>query len=329
MRYYRQGYEIPVEIDPTLLAGNGTAMLAERFNQLHEQFYGFRMEGSACEIVNLRAIGYGKVPEPQLPEDEPGAADASDAVIDEHEVYFQGGWLPTRIYDRAKLRPGHRIEGPGDRDRVRLDDGRPLRLRRRGRPLPEPDHQPDGGVTMDGVKVADIPQIEVDPVTLDIIEGALKNARFEMDEVALPHGHEPGDPRAARRVPDDHRPERAAWSSASSAPTSRRCSTPSTEPVRPGDVILTNDPYICKGSISHINDWLVCLPIFRGDELVGFASIFGHMMDVGGPLPGAQPTGAKTIFGRGSASRRSRSSARACSTRTASTSSSTTPARRT
>jgi len=112
MRYYRQGYEIPVEIEPALLAGNGTTMLAERFNQLHEQFYGFRMEGSACEIVNLRAIGYGKVPEPHLPEGEPGAGDASQAVVDEHEVYFQGEWLPTRIYDRAKLQPGHRVEGP-------------------------------------------------------------------------------------------------------------------------------------------------------------------------------------------------------------------------
>ncbi|MGH3091374.1 MAG: hydantoinase/oxoprolinase family protein [Gaiellaceae bacterium] len=112
MRYYRQGYEIPVEIDPALLAGNGTAMLAERFNQLHEQFYGFRMDESACEIVNLRAIGYGKVPEPHLPEGEPDSSDASTAVVDEHEVYFQGEWLPTRIYDRGKLRPGHRIEGP-------------------------------------------------------------------------------------------------------------------------------------------------------------------------------------------------------------------------
>ncbi|MGH3093421.1 MAG: hydantoinase/oxoprolinase family protein [Gaiellaceae bacterium] len=112
MRYYRQGYEIPVEIEPALLAGNGTTMLAERFNQLHEQFYGFRMEESACEIVNLRAIGYGKVPEPHLPEEEPGEGDASQAVVDEHEVYFQGEWLPTRIYDRAKLRPGHRVEGP-------------------------------------------------------------------------------------------------------------------------------------------------------------------------------------------------------------------------
>ncbi len=113
MRYYRQGYEIPVEIDPVLLAGNGTRMLADRFNELHEQFYGFRMEETECEIVNLRAIGYGDVPEPQLPEGEPGAgADASDAVVDEHEVYFHGGWLPTRIYDRGKLRPGHRVPGP-------------------------------------------------------------------------------------------------------------------------------------------------------------------------------------------------------------------------
>lgn len=112
MRYYRQGYEIPVEIDPALLAGNGTAMLAERFNQLHEQFYGFRMDESACEIVNLRAIGYGKVPEPHLPEGEPDGSDVSAAVVDEHEVFFQGEWLPTRIYDRGKLGPGHRIQGP-------------------------------------------------------------------------------------------------------------------------------------------------------------------------------------------------------------------------
>jgi hypothetical protein len=36
---------------------------------------------------------------------------------------------------------------------------------------------------MKGVKVAQIPDIEIDPVTLDIIEGALKNARHEMDAV--------------------------------------------------------------------------------------------------------------------------------------------------
>ncbi len=36
---------------------------------------------------------------------------------------------------------------------------------------------------MKGVKIAQTPNIDIDPVTLDIIEGALKNARFEMDAV--------------------------------------------------------------------------------------------------------------------------------------------------
>jgi len=112
MRYYRQGYEIPVEIDPALLAGDGTAMLADRFNQIHEQFYRFKMEDSATEIVNLRAIGYGEVPKPRLPEAAGSEVDASGAVIEEHEVYFQGRWLPTKIYDRSRLEPGNRIDGP-------------------------------------------------------------------------------------------------------------------------------------------------------------------------------------------------------------------------
>jgi N-methylhydantoinase A len=113
MRYYRQGYEIPVEIDPALLAGDGTTMLAERFNRLHEQYYRFRMEGTTCEIVNLRAIGYGDVPKPRLVESENGAGPASEhAVVDEHEIYFDGEWLRTRIYDRSKLAPGNRVEGP-------------------------------------------------------------------------------------------------------------------------------------------------------------------------------------------------------------------------
>jgi len=113
MRYYRQGYEIPVEIDPALLAGNGTTMLADRFNQLHEQYYRFKMDETTCEIVNLRAIGYGDVPKPRLVEsEETGGADSSHAVIDENSVYFGGRWLPTKIYDRSKLVPGNRVEGP-------------------------------------------------------------------------------------------------------------------------------------------------------------------------------------------------------------------------
>ena len=111
MRYHRQGYEIPVAIDPDEVKG-GLEALEERFNVLHEQLYGFRMPGTACEIVNLRAIGSGAVSKPELPVGTPGGADASGAVSEEHEIVFKGERLPTKIYDRAKLTTGNRFDGP-------------------------------------------------------------------------------------------------------------------------------------------------------------------------------------------------------------------------
>jgi N-methylhydantoinase A len=112
MRYHRQGYEIAVTLDPAEVRGNGLGDLEERFNQLHEQLYGFRMPGTASEIVNLRAVGYGAVPKPELPVGDLGSPDASAAVADEHDVIFDGERVATKIYDRAKLEPGAMLEGP-------------------------------------------------------------------------------------------------------------------------------------------------------------------------------------------------------------------------
>jgi N-methylhydantoinase B len=67
----------------------------------------------------------------------------------------------------------------------------------------------------------------------------------------------------------------------------------------PGDIILQSDPYKCGGAISHINDWMVLLPVFLRGELIGFSSMFGHMMDVGGPIPCSMPTAATSIYGEG------------------------------
>jgi N-methylhydantoinase A len=112
MRYHRQGYEIPVAIDPGEVRADGLADLEERFNGLHEQLYGFRMPGTASEIVNLRAVGFGAVPLPELRSGTASGPDASGAVVDEHDVVFDGERVRTKIYDRAKLEPGATIAGP-------------------------------------------------------------------------------------------------------------------------------------------------------------------------------------------------------------------------
>src|SRR5262249_46114220 len=86
MRYRGQGYEIPVPW------GEGRE---EAFNQLHEQLYGFRMPNTASEIVNLRAVGTGERPEPELPEEEPREA-----------------MLGPGTHDRSTLHPGTTVAGP-------------------------------------------------------------------------------------------------------------------------------------------------------------------------------------------------------------------------
>ncbi len=88
MRYHGQGYEIPVPIGDDL---------DERFNALHEQLYGFRMPDTASEIVNLRAVGTGDRPKPELPEGDLHGPDPGDA---------------GPVYERAQLQPGNRLTGP-------------------------------------------------------------------------------------------------------------------------------------------------------------------------------------------------------------------------
>ncbi|MBM3526243.1 MAG: hydantoinase B/oxoprolinase family protein, partial [Alphaproteobacteria bacterium] len=56
---------------------------------------------------------------------------------------------------------------------------------------------------------------------------------------------------------------------------------------RPGDVVITNDPWIATG---HLPDFTVIAPIFRNDRLVGFAASVAHLSDCGGALWSADTT---------------------------------------
>lgn len=139
---------------------------------------------------------------------------------------------------------------------------------------------------------------EIDSITLDIIENALKNARFEMDAVLYRAAMSP----IVREQHDEFpmicdRHGRMVVGQFGSHIPSIVEKFP--EGILPGDVVLLSDPYLCSGSISHVNDWLVIVPVYYHNELVGYTSMFGHMMDVGGPVPGSQPAAARTIFGEG------------------------------
>ncbi|MEX0346811.1 MAG: hydantoinase B/oxoprolinase family protein [Rhizobiaceae bacterium] len=142
------------------------------------------------------------------------------------------------------------------------------------------------------------PAGQLDPITLDLIENALRNARHEMDALLFRSAMSP--------VIREQHDEFPMITDAKGRMIVGQFGSYIAEmlkekalKIEPGDVILQSDPYECGGAISHINDWMVMIPIFFEGDLVGFTSMFGHMMDVGGPVPGSMPTDATSIFGEG------------------------------
>ena len=51
------------------------------------------------------------------------------------------------------------------------------------------------------------------------------------------------------------------------------------ETIRPGDVFICNDPWICNGQTADV---FVTTPAFHGDRLVGFSVNSVHHVDIGG-----------------------------------------------
>lgn len=138
----------------------------------------------------------------------------------------------------------------------------------------------------------------IDKITLDIIENALRNARHEMDTTLFRSAMSPvireqhdGFPMIA--TPDGRMVVGQFGSYIAGFIKNWK------RGIHQGDVFLMSDPYKCRGAISHINDWMVLLPIFVDGELVGWGSQFGHTIDAGGPVSGSLPTDATTIFGEG------------------------------
>ena len=55
------------------------------------------------------------------------------------------------------------------------------------------------------------------------------------------------------------------------------------EDMRPGDVLMTNDPWLGTG---HLNDLVPVKPCFLDGRLVGFVSCTSHLVDIGGKCMG-------------------------------------------
>ena len=139
---------------------------------------------------------------------------------------------------------------------------------------------------------------DVDGVTVDIIENALRNAREEMDAVLFRTAMSPGI-----REQGDCFPMIANREGKMVVGQFGSFIGPFLEAydaeIEEGDIILTNDPYMCNAAVSHLPDWVVLVPVFKDGRHIAWSAMFGHMSDNGGMVPGSIPIQATTIYQEG------------------------------
>ncbi|WP_411964082.1 hydantoinase B/oxoprolinase family protein [Haloferax sp. YSMS24] len=141
----------------------------------------------------------------------------------------------------------------------------------------------------------------VDQTTLDIIESTLSNTRYEMDRVVETTAISPVIREQSDQFPliADAQGRMVMGQFGSAIDTILENSSFDRDDLEEGDVLATNDPYMCAGAVSHTPDMLLLRPIFYEGDLVGFSSQWGNLMDVGGKTPGSMPVKATTIFEEG------------------------------
>ena len=141
-------------------------------------------------------------------------------------------------------------------------------------------------------------KIDLDPITLDIVENALRNARDEMDAVLFRTAMSPGirEQHDAFPMIANHQGKMVVGQFGSFFHGFQQGYDGD---IEEGDVFLTNDPYSCNGAISHLNDWLTMMPIYIDGRIVAWGAMFGHMTDIGGKVPGSLPTDAAQLFEEG------------------------------
>ncbi len=145
---------------------------------------------------------------------------------------------------------------------------------------------------------------EVDPITLSVVQGALQATQRAMTTTMEKTGRS-----SVYAIARDYSNALFDWDArmiiqGEDIPTHLGSMVLATKAVarffggeiNPGDIYLHNDPTYDG---SHLPDMCMYKPLFFEDELVFWVVSKGHMVDVGGPVPGSYNPDAKEIFAEG------------------------------
>ena len=144
---------------------------------------------------------------------------------------------------------------------------------------------------------------DVNPVTLELIKGAMRSARAEMEALIERTAMSP----FIREKKDyftsffDRDGKLLYGTNLPLGGNLLDCilDTYATDTMRPGDLYWYNDCYGSAGGVSHSPDMVFVAPVFAEGELTGFSQAWGHLWDIGGMMPGSISPAATEIFHEG------------------------------
>jgi 5-oxoprolinase (ATP-hydrolysing) len=293
MRLEGQMHEINVKLPDGPVTEASLDGIRARFAEAYAARYTSVYGGVGVQAISFRVRCRGALPRLSLT--ETGGAASGAALKGRRRAWFGDGFVDTPVYDRYALRAGTQVAGPTiieereattivpPGDSVTVDAAGTLRIRIGIAAAPA------ARITAATPLEEAVALIDSDPVSLEIMWSRLVSVTEEMwhtvcrtafslivseaqdfacdildaDGESLAHS-----PRAMPvfnlTLP------RAAKALLAKFPA---------DTLRPGDVLVTNDPWLCAG---HLFDIAIVTPVFRGTTLVALVGTVGHVGDIGG-----------------------------------------------
>ncbi len=303
MRYEGQSWEltVPIPVTPGISKADLESIL-RTFHETHRKVYSYAEPEETVEFVNLRVrvrAGSGAmVPSPASPPQGVSRAVPKGA----RAVFLDGsGTTDIPVYERAKLPQGTRVTGP-----VIIEETISTTYLPRGWEITVDGH---GNLLAEKAEETKMILSEedkattADPVTMQVI-------RYGLDSIAEDMGFNlmrMGRTTIVKEIMDlncavlDPAGQLLAQANLCplmmfSLPTSAAFMLKAIDTFAPGDILISNDPYLGG---QHLLDIQFFSPVFYGNDLVAFAANIAHHLDLGGSVPGGVAGGLTEIYQEG------------------------------
>lgn len=308
LRYRGQSLNLTVDLKAQELSLEDEPwrrMLQTRYDQVHEQQFKYHLPNFELELMRLEVVAVDASPAVEVPRltKAESTKPPAEAMVSKKQIVIDGQTMEAALWDREKLsREGIRVDGPciiteTDSNTLILP-GCYGEIDAIGNILIRPSDDTTREQPKDKSAEAALETVQSTPLIPTLVASALASIRSEMDTLMLRCSMSP----AIREQQDEFN----VITTADGKMLVGQFGSFITQfldvwdgTIEEGDMFITNDTYMVKGAVTHLNDVIVLLPIFFEHRLIGWASQFGHLTDIGGMVPGSMSINATSIFGDG------------------------------